>query len=366
MSLDAVLNKLFGDKAKDVKQWCVKREKPDPYNAIPKGRVANVFVILEAVSKLIIRQEQETTDVTVIPSQHGFNLPAILNPKFQSGAVRRQLLAMLHEWFDRKGAEYVKILKEYGYSSDRYTCVMRPYMKRGEAEKKRIPEGFEGYCGECPNCLIFGYAVQEGAGYNVKSRVEGDLYVASVPSEKVISTTTFIAVDDIGKTTYRPEAPETQRTGALYQFTLIEPGTLFVGKIAVKDVTCAELLLVLTALARTTRVGGRVTHFGEIKVHIPAILFSKFEIGSGYEIANSIVGKHGGEKVSLETVLNELGQYVTKFENLGTLVQDRGLADKLRALTEQETDAIILEAWKDTLVYKKSLDFFVGKGSEKK
>ena len=353
-SLDQIGRKIFGEKHEEISKWCLKREKPDKYNAIPKGRVANVFVVIEPLSRLIIRHEQETTDVTTIPTYLGMSVPAILNTKFQSGAIRRQMLSLLHEWFDRNKDT---ASKELGISS--YTCIMRPYMK--QVKQKQAPEGFEGYCGECPNCLIFGYAVQEGAGYNVKSRVEGDLYVATVPEEKSVVTITFNAVDDIAKTTYRPEAPETARTGALYEFRMIEVGTSFVGKIALKDMTFAELLLTLLTVARTTRVGGRTTHFGEIRIHIPAILFSKYEIGSGYEIATKILDKYTEKPPTLEDVINEVVEYAKKFENQGILVLDRELGNKLRKLEEKEVDSIILQAWKDVLVLKKSLDLFVGK-----
>jgi len=358
MGIDKICEKVFKENCQKVKEWCVKREKPDKYNAIPKGRVANVYVVIEPISRLIIRQEQETTDVTTVPSYLGYSLPAILNPKFQSGAVRRQMLSLLHEWFDRVGHKHLSELKEAGYSRDSYTCVMRPYMK--QAKERQVPEGFEGYCGECPNCLIFGYAVLEGAGYNVKSRVEGDLYVAPVPAEKAIVTVTFNAVDDIAKTTYRPESEESVRTGALYEFSMIEVGTPFVGKLALRDMTLAELLLTLVTLARTTRIGGRTTHFGEIKVHIPAILFSKYEIGGGYEIANRILAKYGGRMPSVEDTINEVAEYVRHFESLGILVLDRNLGDTLRMLTEEEVDEIVLQAWKDVLVLKQSLDMFVG------
>ncbi|RLE92147.1 MAG: type I-D CRISPR-associated protein Cas7/Csc2 [Thermoprotei archaeon] len=354
ITLDEIGEKIFGKKYREVAEWCVKRERPDKYNAIPKGKVANVYIIIEPLSRLIIRHEQETTDVTTIPTYLGLSVPAILNTKFQSGAVRRQMLSLLHEWFDRNKAV---ASKELGIST--YTCVMRPYMK--QVKERQVPEVFEGYCGKCPNCLIFGYAVQEGAGYNVKSRVEGDLYVATVPEEKSVVSVTFNAVDDIAKTTYRPELPESQRTGALYEFRMIEVGTSFVGKLVLKDMTFTELLLTLLTIARTTRVGGRVTHFGGIKVHIPAILFSKYEIGSGYEVATRILGKYTEKTPTLEDVVNEVTEYVKKFENQGILVLDRELGDKLRSLKQEEVDTIVLQAWKDVLVLKESLDMFVGK-----
>ncbi|MCS7139560.1 MAG: type I-D CRISPR-associated protein Cas7/Csc2 [Candidatus Nezhaarchaeota archaeon] len=357
--LEEIGKKLFEEKYRAIADWTVKRDKPDKYNAIPKGKVANVYVVIEPLSRLIIRHEQETLDVTTVPSYLGFNVPAILNTKVQSGAIRRQMLSLLHEWFNRNKDRAEKELGGLAEIKD-YTCVMRPYMRRAPEERK-IPEGFEGYCGKCPNCLIFGYAVQEGAGYNVKSRVEGDLYVSPVAEHKALVTVTFNAIDDIAKTTYRPEVgPGPERTGALYQFRMIEAGVPFVGKMALRDMTLAELLLTLMTISRTTRVGGRQTHFGEIRIHIPAILFGKYEVSGGYDIVNKIASE---EKVPTpKDVMNEVMKYVREFEGQGILILDEKLGDKLRGLREEESDEIILQAWKDVLIYKRSLDQFVSKG----
>jgi CRISPR-associated protein Csc2 len=353
--LRRVSEKVFGNNINKILEWTVKRERPDKYNAIPKGKVANVFIVIEAHSRLIIRHEQDTEDVTVVPAYTGHSVPAILNTKFQSGAVRRQMLVMLHEWFDRKGKHHID---ELGYGRGTYTCVVRPYMR--QERERQVPEEVEGFCGQCPSCLIFGYAVREAAGYNVKSRVEGDFYVSPIPEEKSVIRVTFNAVDDITKTTIMP-GEGGARTGALYTYRMIEVGTPFVGKLVLRDMTFAEMMLTLLAVARTTRIGGRVTHFGEIKVHIPAILISKYEIGSGYEIVNMILGESGGRVLNREEVINKVAEYVKMFENQGILVLDRILGDKLRGLSEEEVDAIIPEAWKDTLIYKESLDMFVGK-----
>lgn len=342
---------VFGDSFDDVRKWCVVRKDVSWENAIPKGKVANVFVIIEALSRLLIRHEQESTDVTEIPTPLGFNVPAIINTKMQA-VVRRTMLAILHEWFNRNKKVASKVL-----GIEQYGCTLRPFIRR-EKGTGTPEETFTGYCGSCPNCLIFGYAVQEGAGYNVKSRVEGDLYVATLPSDKAIVPTTFNAVDDVTKTTQMPG----METGALYTYNLIEAGTLFVGKISLRDMTLSELLITLVSLARTSRIGGRQTHFGEIRIHIPAILFSTYEVGSGYEIAQTVLSSVKG-RPTIENVVNKVAEYVGKFEGQGILVQDRELANKLRTMKRNYLDAVVLQAWKEVLLFKTSLDMYVGKQS---
>ena len=125
--LGEVGRKVFGDVTKDIEEWCLTREKPEWYNAIPRGKVANVYLIIEAQSRLIIRHEAETTDVTEIPTPYGFSVPAILNTKMQA-VVRRTLLSMLHEWYDRN-REMAK--REGLWDEDHdYGCTMRPFMRR--------------------------------------------------------------------------------------------------------------------------------------------------------------------------------------------------------------------------------------------
>jgi len=359
--LKDICKKLFGEKCEDVVKWCVKRVSEDIRNAIPRGKVANVFIVVEPLSRLLIRHEADVLDVTTVPTYVGVNVPAILNTKLHA-VVRRQMLAMLHEWYERGGGK--KLEKDSitkGYADRTYTCVVRPYIRREKGEK--VEEAVAGYCKKCPACMIFGYAGMDEE-YNVKSRIEGDLYVAPVPENYACVTVTFNAVDDITKTTYIGVGEE--RTGALYQLRLVEVGVPFVGKVVLKDVTLAELLLTMVAMARTSRIGGRTTHFGEIKIHIPAVLLSSYEIDSGYEIANAILQETGGSRVSPEDVLNKVVQYVNKYSSRGTLIVDRDLAEKLRNLPQDGIDTLILSAWRDAALFKRSLDRFVHKSGEGK
>jgi len=353
IQVEDICKKLFGNEAYKVIEWCIKREKADRYNAIPKGKVANVFVMIEPQSRLLIRHESDVVDVTTVPTYAGYNVPAILNTKLQA-VMRRQMLTLLHEWYDRNGRNMKELV-------EKYVCVVRPHIRREKAQKPE--EDIEAYCGKCPACLIFGYVSMEEASYNVKSRVEGDIYVAPVPDTKACLLTTFNAVDDVTRTTLIEMGAE--RTGALYQLRLVEVGVPFVGKIVLRDMTLAELMLTLVTLSRVTRIGGRTTHFGEIKIHIPAILLSTYEIGSGYELANIMLMKYGGNLVKPEDALSNVEEYVNKFSGLGISIIDRSLADKLRGLTQGEVDALILRAWRDIKIFKESLDLFVKQSTEK-
>jgi len=71
--------------------------------------------------------------------------------------------------------------------------------------------------------------------------------------------------------------------------------------------------------------------------------------------------KYAEKRITIEEAINEVVEYVNGFKNQGVLVVDRELGDKLRSLTDAEIDAVVLQAWKDVLVLKESLDLFVYK-----
>ncbi|HIQ56000.1 MAG TPA: type I-D CRISPR-associated protein Cas7/Csc2 [Pyrodictium sp.] len=367
--LEDVALELFGkdvfSKLRDEK-WFVIREKPDRLLAVPRRpRVANVFVVVEAQSELLIRHEgaDDFTEFEVA----GRSVPGILNTKMQA-VWRRTMLGIQYDYYEKRRESLMKIIRgriaddKYIAKLSSWVCYLAP---RARSAAKKEAEVIEPYCTVCPSCLIFGYAAQEEAGmYNVKSRVEGDVYYGLCTSAKCVVQRTFNAVDDVTKTTIYGGGEE--RTGALYRLSLIEPGTVFVGKVALRDMTLAELLLALVALARISRVGGRQTHFGRIKVYVPAIVFSGFEKGSGYEVAQQIFSK-GVEKAGLEEALNAVTNYAHSIASSEDIVLvSRDLADKLRNLELDKLYAIVEQAWLDVLVFKKSLDMFVYSSTGKK
>jgi len=348
-----VCRELFGDKCEEIaERWCIERSDTSITRAMPRGRVANVFIVVEAQSMLLIRHESDHPDSVDIMTVYGKPVPAITGTKMHA-VFRRTMLSILHDWYDRNRELARDGEKGVWRESREYDCAMRPFIKERSSERKG--EYFSGYCGMCPNCLIFGFAGMGSVGFNVKSRVEEDLYVGTAFSDKVIEERTFNAVDDILKTT---EMPGTE-TGALFTLRLVSAGTLFVGKPVLRDMTLAELLLTLITISRTSRVGGRQTVFGKIAIHIPAILFTSFEVGSGYEIAMEVLKRVGEKRLaSLDDVKKVIRDYVSRYSSSGILVTDDDLAEKLRKLSQSRVDDIVLEAWRDVLKFREALEKF--------
>ncbi len=350
MNSVSMLEALFSVKYDEIKPFLVPKEKVDKHLAVPKGRTVNVWVVIEGLSELLIRHEG-ADDVTEF-EVNGITVPGILNTKFQAVA-RRQMLRTLYAFKERntdKMKELYELAKKYGISTAEtlkdWTCYLTPGARSQAKKSEEVMKG--GYCMTCPNCMIYGYVAGEGGVYNVKSRVEGDVYFGLCPSKLCVVKRTFNAVDDVTKTTIM----ESGETGALFTLSLIEPGTIFVGKLALRDLSPAELLLVLHSIAKVDRIGGRVTHFGRIKVHIPVITFDYFEMGSGYELAKALVGD---KKVGMEEAINK----ITEMAKGRVIVQKRNLGDELRGLGTEELDEITYEAWKDVLTFKASIESLI-------
>ncbi len=362
-TLEEVAAKLLGDKLSRARELLVEKPRPDRRLALPRPRTVNIYVAIEALGELVIRHEGR--DDFVEFEVAGYRVPGILNTKVQA-AERRALLRLLYDFYDRNlngaVARLADAVKELGLQGAEriaeklrgggWRCYLAPKQGRRQGE-----ETVEAYCGFCPGCMIYGYAgMDEGGGYNVKSRVEGDVFYGLCASSRCVVQRTFNAVNDATKTTFYEEG----ETGALYTLSLIEPGTVFVGKIVVRDPSLAELLAVLLAVSNVERIGARQTHFGRVKTHIPAIVFSRFERGTGYEAAARMLREKSGGPLGLEEALQGLSSYaeaVATSDDL--LLESRGLADELRRLPLRDIDAVLAAAWLDSLVFKASIEQFI-------
>jgi CRISPR-associated protein Csc2 len=358
------LANLLGVDWGSIRGYFVEKRRPDRLLAVPRPRTVNLFVVIEAQGELVIRHEggEDFTEFEVA----GYRVPGILNTKVQS-AERRALLRLLYSHYDRNKDLLIEAVKaafeQWGGDALPVTgtekviaklqagwrCYMAP--KKGKKEKEEVVEP---YCGFCPNCMIYGYAGLEEAGsYNVKSRVEGDVFYGLCPSSSCVVQRTFNAVDDVTKTTFYSGG----ETGALYQLSLIEPGTVFVGKITVRDPSPAELLAVMLAVAHVERIGARVTHFGRVKTYIPAVVLSGFERGTGYELASIVLRKKEGAKAGLEEAVNEVTEYARRVAtDSDAVIARRDLADQLRSMSTSDIDAVLTAAWLDGLAFKSSIE----------
>jgi CRISPR-associated protein Csc2 len=328
----------------NLDQFFADLSKPNKKNAVPRGRVANVFLVILAEGELVIRHEGGE-DVT-LATLDGEKYPMILHEKLVS-AWRREMLEQLRRDYDYHKDEINKIRGK----NDEWHCSLRPAVS---AEKKE--ERIGGLCRECPNCMIFGYAVGEGEDYNVKSRIEGDVYLSTLPEERSVVIRTFNAVDEVTHTTFIQT--EGARTGALFRLSLIRVGTPFVGKIAMKDLSPAEFALSLYALVNTTRLGGIKSDFGKVRIIIPAIALCDHEVSSGYEIFEKVKGI-----ANVSEIVRKINDHVKAFENEGCKVfTSEDFSAKIKEVVSKNNHDIIKEAWISGLNFKRGIEEFIRSG----
>jgi len=350
---ESLFKPIFGVEYSQVKEFFSDLSKVDPLNVVPRGRVINVYLVMRAENELLIRHEGEE-DIS-LATIAGARYPIILYEKFQS-VFRRHELELLRNHYDQHKDEINKIRGK----EDEWKCGLRPKITK---KKESAEELIEELCGECPDCMTFGYAVKDESDYNVKSRVEGDLFIATSPEQKSVVVRTFNSVDEVTKTTFIG-TEEGRRTGALFRLSLVREGTIFVGKIAMKDISLNDFLLKMATLATVSRIGGRTTHFGTIKVHIPAILFSRYEISSSYDMFTEVKGKD-----DITDIIATLNGKLEKMKR-GILVTSNNFAD---VITKEMFDEkgnirsdIVLNAWGEAKNFKDSIEKYTKEDDKKK
>ena len=340
MKAKEIVSKILGQDKLD--SFFIDLSSPNKNYVVPRGRVANVFVVIRAEGELLIRHEGgEDISLAVID---GEKYPMILHEKLVS-AWRRQLLEILRADYDLHKQEIDRIRGKI----DDWFCALRPAKKSSSSAEVVV-----GLCTECPNCMMFGFAVSKEKDFNLKSRVEGDLYLATIPESKSVVIRTFNAVDEVTMQTISTGSSKGQQTGALFRLSLVREGTPFVGKIALKDMSYAEFLLSLYSLAVTGRIGGNKSDFGRIKIMIPAIALCNYEVSSGYEVFGLVKGKE-----DVQEIKTAIANYVKSFSDECKVFTSDDFAKEIVSLVNKNRHEVIEEAWVNGLNFRKSIEEFI-------
>lgn len=340
------------------------REPDEPDRVFPKNRKIEIVFLVEAVNAILPRTEG-VEDITLIklPGTE-YEVPVILPEKLQAVA-RRRMLAQLRRYRDEKPDELGKHLetlanlfkyskggkgkskkeevivgftkaKEYMNNPKEWNCYIQP---PGGDIREATDVGMDGFC---PACALFGTVIDGsklfGIGnesIGVKSRVEFDPAIAFVDQEKSVAAYTHNKVADGVSWTGQ----------SLYTEHHVVPGTVFVGKVTLEDVTESELKAFLAVLAAIDRLGGRERVFGGVRIHLVGIRGSSYETVSALDIARRLAKDYGkaeypppAEEVK-EKVWNIIQEYgFQRIESGGfrKLLDDTNLCDNL---------------WSDTVKY---------------
>ncbi len=364
------------------------RKSDEPDRVFPKNRKVEVVFLVEAVNAILPRTEG-VEDITLIklPGTE-YEVPIILPEKLQAVA-RRKMLNQLR-WFrdnSNKMKEYLeKVTNMYKYEVKKRNKkgeVVISFIKAKEAinEPKNWncyiqPPGGDvrettdvGMDGFCPACALFGTVITNvtlefldtidnknknvfGESVGVKSRVEFDPAITFLDKEK-----------SVAKYTHSKVADGVSWTGmGLYSDYHVIPGTIFVGKVTLEDVTEAELKAFLAVLSSIDRLGGRERLYGGVRVYLIGIKGGSYETASALEIARKLAEKYGGAKYppAIDEVIKKTTELVKekRFTSLDTNAF-KNLMDNTNVWEDLWSDTVKY----DRQIVKRILDLI--RGSEK-
>lgn len=284
------------------------RESNESDRVFTKGK--KVEVVFALVSKGIpLFRTEGVGDVTLIDLRvrnTSVSVPAILPEKIQA-KLRRQMLEILRGGFSNRTKDHVKkykdelAFKKLGDDGS-WNCYVAPPKEAGEADI--------GMCGFCPACNILGTVITNAeldaasTSYGIKSRVVHEIAYGTVKYEKAVEDLTHTKVGDGVSYTGR----------ALFEESHVVPGVVFIGKLAMYDVTKKEAKLILSTLSSITRMGGGETKYGALQVIILGLKAGSRETISSYDIARYVLEKYGGDLVDPEDVIKTAVEYVRNKE----------------------------------------------------
>jgi len=263
-------------------------------SAKPIAKYITIYWIGRAEDRMILRTEGE--DDIILSEVKEEAVPTIVFRKLKAVYLREFMQLLRRQW-ELYRDSIKKVIGDSNYDFIA-SCSLSPGLA-GEGKGS-----MHGRCMKCPADVLMG-ATSAMENYNLASRFVGDSAYALTSSYE---RRTGNAVDEITYTTImlkEGQASEEARTGALFAETLVEPGTLFVGKTVLFMPSPVELLYVLWLLTRTTRVGARTSIWGTLKVTPVVLLADLYEVGSSYEASERLFGE-----VKEEEARRKLLEYV--------------------------------------------------------
>ena len=337
----------------ELKNWLRGINEPD--RVFTKNKKVEIVFLVEAVNAILPRTEG-VEDITLFKiAGTEYEVPAILPEKLQAIA-RRRMLAYLRSHRDRNEekirkylSKLVKIVifrtkskkkgeekeasvgfvraEEFLKPNKKWNCYIQP---PGGDSRNTTDVGMDGFC---PACALFGVALDSNKisgirdeAIGIKSRVEFDPAVAVTDKTKSVAGYTHNKVSDGVSWTGQ----------SLYKEPHVQPGTIFIGKVTLEDVTEPELKAFLATLSAIDRLGGRERIYGGVRIHLVGIRGGGYETVSAYEIAKELVKEYGEKLPDINEVVEKIQKIISKkgflkinTEDFKKLVDNDTVWDKL-------------------------------------
>lgn len=373
----------------------------DEDRLLPKARIIEIVYLGVVTNYSLFRTEGASTIDTVELPSKGVSTPVIMPQKI-TAITRRRLTELLRKYSMAKGNKdqiedfvrraiklgYVKAFQHIGISADElpkgqqleklmsieidesniilqfknnskkefqissdkieWNCWIQPPIQQG------TDLGMDTYC---PACVLFGAVLTDAD--NLFMRASGGSLNIGIKSRVVVDPAFSLYPRYEFKTHQKVGEGTLSTTGmSLYKEPHVIPASLVVGKIALHDVTEAELLAVLISLVSAKRYGGRQTRYGGLEIYPVAISAGAYEKISALELAEQLASEN---KKPLNDAISETLKYLNnKFVSLVTNTGNGYKHTFREALLQylDDTDKfkqLFKELWEDALSFDKSL-----------
>jgi CRISPR-associated protein Csc2 len=191
-------------------------------------------------------------------------------------------------------------------------------------------------CGECIDCMLYGYAV--GGGGAQKSRVITDDAFSLHPASVVTDVRTFNAPFEDGTPWDRERE---QRMTGLGGDEYVKPEAVFMEIETLKDVTADELRYVLGNVLRTNRYGAISSRIGKVKNLLVGLAFSDCELFSNLELTQAVYDRLQGDADELEFPL-ETKAVVAAAQEAAQVLSQR-VVGRVTWMSEDDVAALVDE-----------------------
>lgn len=234
------------------------------HNHIPRyrqNRFIQIVVLRETKSHAIFTTEGRTLDVERLQA-------GLVNPMLLDRVVMYKRKQIAPERRTGKA-----LLRDLGI------LVSLPGPKGKDAKSKGINrqecEIMGHSCGNCPDCILYGYAATQGAG-SQRARVLTDSGFVVRSETQVMRDIKLNAIQDTTAGGIAGSAFNSREN--------LIPQVFIPTVEALIDVTAAEFCYVLGNILKTTRYGAESNREGFIRNHILAVYFSDVELFSNLEL----------------------------------------------------------------------------------
>ncbi|MCD6239013.1 MAG: type I-D CRISPR-associated protein Cas7/Csc2 [Thermotogae bacterium] len=231
----------------------------DSFPVKPTSKYIAIVLLRKTESEAIFRTDEGITQEVV-------NL-GIVNKEKASRVVFTKRKAIASE--RRKGREFLRL---HGLIDD--SCNINGTM-----------------CGNCADCLVYGYAAAAGgesAAGGLKSRVLAENAYSILPASEVTDVRTINALSEMETMSEPDEKGRLQMRESLASNEYVKPETHFVDVETLRDIRLPEFVYVMGNILRTRRYGAVSSRMGKMKNTVVTIVASDSEPFSCLELTKMV------------------------------------------------------------------------------